>query len=934
MKRNILIALAITFCIQSFSQSLELTSTIPFDSEVRTGSFPNGLKYYIRKNSRPEKRAELRLVVNVGSTSEEDDQQGLAHFCEHMAFNGTEHFAKNDLVNYLESIGTKFGPHLNAYTSFDETVYMLRIPTDDNQYVIKGMQILEDWAHGCSYDNAEIDKERGVVTEEWRLGQGASKRMQNKTFPIYYMGSRYADRLPIGKKDVIQGAPYERLKSFYHDWYRPDNMAVILVGDFNVDEMEKMIREHFSGLKNPEAPKKVQSYQVPDHDDLRIAVATDKEAVYTNVQVAYFHENLNMKTVADYRQQMVHGMYNSMLGSRLDELTRQPDPPFISAYTYFGSMVRTKSAYSSYAMVSDVGIERGLRTILEENERVKKFGFTQSELDREKKAAMREMEKEIAEKDKNESANYTFEYVQHFLRANPSPGIQYEMELYKKYLDGITLQEVNSLAAKWILPSGKNCTVTITGPDKPEVKIPDDNAIRAIFSSVSKSDVKPYVDTFVDQPLMAKLPAKGSVKSKTMDAATGTTKLVLSNGAAVILKKTDFKNDQILFSAASFGGSSLVSDKDYMTANNASWILQNSGLGPFTEDQLGKYMSAKYANVNSMIRETQESMNGSAAPSDLETMMQLIHLRFTAPRQDNDAVTSSVEKQKSILKNRSVDPRSAYNDSIQTIQNNYHFRRRPMSLSTFAEVNTNNLIKIYKERFANAGDFTFVFVGNFDEKDLTNYIEQYIASLPGTTSREKCKDVGIVPPTKKIERTIYRGIEPKSEVTYVFSGKAGYSDQENLTFQALQKLMQTKLRESLREENGGTYGVGCNGSISRVPKEEYYLTINFSCGPENVKKLTDATNAVIASVQQNGCSEEDLVKIRETFRRDRETNLKENSFWMQRLLNAELYGDKLQSEEEYAKFFNQLSSDQLKTAANNYFNMNVYSYYLWLPEMK
>ncbi len=928
MKRNILIALAIFFCIQTFSQSLELTSTIPFDSEVRTGSFPNGLKYYIRKNARPEKRAELRLVVNVGSTSEEDDQQGLAHFCEHMAFNGSEHFAKNDLVNYLESIGTKFGPHLNAYTSFDETVYMLRIPTDDKQYVVNGMQILEDWAHGCSYDNTEIDKERGVVTEEWRLGQGAGKRMQNKTYPIYFMGSKYADRLPIGKREVIQGAPYDRLKAFYQDWYRPDNMAVILIGDFDVNEMEKMIKDHFAGLKNPDNEKKVQSFKIPDHDELRIAVATDKEAAYTNVQVAYFHENPSMKTVADYRQQMVFDLYNSMLGSRLQELTRQTDPPFISAYSFFGSVVRTKSAYSSYAMVNDIGIERGLRTILEENERVKKFGFTQTELDREKKSIMRDMEKAIAERDKNESVDYTYEYIQNFLKNAPSPGIQYEMDVHKKYLDGIKLDEVNALAAKWILPEGKNCTVTITGPDKPEVKIPDDNAIRKIFRDAAKTELKPYVDTFVDQPLMATKPAKGSVKSRTTDAATGSTKLVLSNGATVILKKTDFKNDQVMFSAASFGGTNMVSDKEYMTASNASSFLQNSGIGPFNQDQYTKYMAAKYAFVSAYIRETQEGMGGSAAPTDLETMMQLIYLRFTSPRKDDDAVASSMEKQKSILKNRGVDPKSAFSDTIQVVQNNYHFRRRPTTLATFSEVNTNDMIRLYKERFSNAGDFTFVFVGNFDEKIMNDYIEQYVASLPGTAVREKVKDVGITPPTKKIERTVYRGIEPKSEVTYVFSGKAGYSDQESLTFQALQKLMQTKLRESLREENGGTYGVGCNGTISRIPKEEYYLTINFSCAPENVKKLTDATNTVIAAVQKNGCSEEDLVKIRETFRRDRETNLKENSFWMQRLLNAELYGDKLMSEEDYAKFFNQLSSDQLKTAANNYFNMNVYSYLL------
>lgn len=934
MKTKILISLALLFCMQAFTQSLELSSALPFDKDVRTGSFSNGLKYYIRKNARPEKRAELRLVVNVGSTSEDDDQQGLAHFCEHMAFNGTENFEKNELVNYLESIGTKFGPHLNAYTSFDETVYMLRIPTDDPKFVSNGMQILEDWAHGCSYDNAEIDKERGVVTEEWRLGQGASKRMMNKTYPVYFMGSRYADRLPIGKREIIQNAPYERLKSFYTDWYRPDNMAVILIGDFNLDEMEQMIRKHFEGLKNPSGERKVQSYQVPDHDDLRIAVATDKEASNTNVQVAYFHDNQNIKTIADYREQMIHSLYNSMLGSRLQELTRLSDPPFIFGYTSFGSMVRTKSSYSSYVSVKDTGIERGLQTILEENERVKRFGFTTSELEREKKAVMREMEKALAEKDKSESVNYTYEYIQHFLKGSPSPGIEFEMELYKKYLNGISLDEVNVLAKKWILDGGKNCTVTITGPDKPEVKIPDDNAIRAIFTKVSKAEIKPYVDTFVDQPLMAKLPTKGSVKSRQEDTTFGTTKLTLSNGVNVILKKTDFKNDQVLFTATSFGGMSLVPDKDYMTANYASWILQNSGIGPFNQDQFGKYMAAKFASVNASIRDTQEGMSGSASPTDIETMMQLIYLRFTAPRHDEEAITSSLEKQKSMLKNRGADPRSAYTDSIQLIQSNYHFRKRPASLQTLDEVNTKELSRVYKERFANAGDFTFVFVGNFDEKLLIDYIEQYIASLPSNSMKEKCADPGIDYPKKRIEKTVYRGIEPKSEVTFIFSGKASYTENENLVFQSLQKLMQTKLRESLREENGGTYGVGCYGSISRVPTEQFSLTINFSCAPENVEKLSKATQAVITEVQKNGCTEEDLVKIRETFIRERETNLKENYFWMNRLMNSALYGDSLQTDVEFDAFFASLKSEDLKNAANAYFNMEVYSYYLWLPETK
>ncbi len=932
MKKLLFNLCALLLFISVSAQTPDLNTPLPFDANVRTGTLPNGLKYFIRKNSRPEKRAEFRIAVNTGSTMENDDQQGLAHFCEHMAFNGSKNFKKNELVDYLESIGTKFGAHLNAYTSFDETVYMLRVPTDSEVYVTKAMQILEDWAHNLSFDTVEINKERGVVIEEWRLGQGASERMRNQYWPILFKDSRYEVRLPIGKKDILQHTPYDKLISFYKDWYRPDNMAVILVGDFDVDKMELMVKQHFSSIQNPANERKVEQWPVPDHKDLRIAKATDKEASYTIVEIMYKHDKDVFKTVGDYRNHMMYNLYNGMMGSRLQELAKQSDPPFSFASTSFGGMVRTKSSYGSFAVVKDQGIERGLETLVTENERVRRFGFTQTELDRQKKSLMRRIESSFAEKDKTESASLTREYISYFLQGEPSPGIAYELELYKKYLSGITLNEINALCKIWINGNGENCIVVIEAPEKKEVVLPTDEKIKNVFATTSKMDLKAYVDKVLDKPLSSKKPVAGKIISEKHNDDFDYTELKLSNGAKVVYKKTDFKNDQILLSATSFGGSSLCPEKDDANASYATQIVQNSGIGEFNQTQLEKYLQGKIVRLFNYIAETQQGMSGAASPQDLETLMQLMYLRFTAPRKDVDGFNSFIAQQKSFLENASADPESAFNDTVEVTMSNYHPRRKPETMETLKEINHDRALEIYKERFADASGFTFVFIGNFKVEDLRKYTEEYIASLPSKNSNEKWKDIGLTHPNGKVEKTVKRGVEPKSTVQIKFHGDATYGMKENMDMQALVKLMQILLRESLREENSGTYGVQCYGGISRIPKQEYTLDIAFGCAPENIKKLTDAAYVEIEKVKKNGCEEKNLVKIKETFRRDRETNLKENNYWSQRILTASLFNESMLKQDEFDSYLKNLNSDDLKRLALKYFNLNNYGYFILAPE--
>ena len=529
------------------AQNPDLNKEIPFNPNVKTGTLSNGLKYYIQKNAKPEKRVELRLAVNAGSILENDDQLGLAHFTEHMCFNGTKNFKKNDIVNYLQSIGVKFGADLNAYTSFDETVYILPIPSDDKKILDQGFQILEDWAHNVTFEDEEIDKERGVVIEEWRTGRGASQRMRDKYFPVLLKDSRYAQRLPIGTKEILESFKYETVKKFYKDWYRPDLMAVIVVGDIDIAEMEAKIKAHFGKIEATKNPLERKEYNIPDHKETLISIATDKEAPFTQVQLYYKHPEIEMKTLADYRSGIIRRLYNGMLNQRLEELSQSAEPPFIYGYTYYGGFIRSKSAYQSFASVSQDGIIKGLKALLAENQRVQEYGFNASELERYKKEILRSYEKSYNERDKTESANYVYQYINHFLKGEPTPGIEWEYDFLQKVLPSITVEEINQLPKKWI--SDENRVVIITAPDKEGVNIPTEEEIKAVLKEAESMNITAYEDKVNEEPLIAQTPKAGKVTKETKIAALGATELTLSNGLKVILKPTDFKNDEIMMTA-------------------------------------------------------------------------------------------------------------------------------------------------------------------------------------------------------------------------------------------------------------------------------------------------------------------------------------------------------------------------------------------------
>ena len=912
-------------------KNLGLEDKIPSDSKVITGKLPNGVKYYIRQNHKPENRAELRLVINAGSILENDSQQGLAHFSEHMAFNGTKNFKKQELVDYLELIGMRFGPDLNAYTGFDETVYMLQIPTDKSEIMDKAFLILEDWAHNVSYTDDEIDKERGVIIEEWRLGRGAEARVRDKHFPVLFSGSKYAERLPIGKKDILENFKHDTLRNFYNIWYRPDLEAVIAVGDFDVDKIKKQIESHFSGMTAVNKEKR-EIFPVPDNKGTLFSIVSDPELTETSVEIYTKLEVTPEEKVKDYRRNIVENLFTSMLNQRFDELTRVPNPPFMDAYSAADRIVASKKAFILGATVDENGIDRGLETLLTEARRIKLHGFSQSELDRQKKEMLRGMEKAFEERDKTESRSYASEYIRNYTDDEPMPGIEYEYELMKKYLPGISAAEINSVAKELLKDESR--VVLVSLPQKDSVKAPDEKHLKDIMDKAEKENVAAYKDDFAEKPLFDEnLVQKNTVSEKAIPEL-GVTEIVLSNGVRVILKPTDFKNDEVIFTSFSPGGYSLVPDDSLTAATTAASIIGQSGLKDFSEVQLEKKLAGKLVSVSPWIDDIQEGISGSASPQDMETMLQLIYMYFTDTRKDSDAFISMKDKMASMIKNRSADPESAFEDTLDVTLANYSPRVKPLTMETLGQLNLDASLRIYKNRFADASDFTFIFVGNFDPVSLKQLLGKYLGNLPSSKRAESWKDDGIRPPKGIIQKQVFRGIEPKSSTRMVFSGPFVFNRQNRYEIQSLVSAMRIKLREVMREDKSGTYGVGLGLNLTHYPYEGYSLSIGFGCAPERADEMIKDALGIIEDVKKNGVDDTHLEKVKEMQLRERETAMKQNSFWLN---NLNFYYSNNEDPLQilgFEKLVNNLNSETIKKSAQKYFNTGNYVTITLLPENK
>lgn len=911
----------------------ELTSPLPFDPKTLTGQLPNGLRYYIRENKKPENRVELRLVLKAGSILEDDDQQGLAHFLEHMAFNGTKNFAKQALVEYLESIGMEFGPEVNASTGFDATLYRLTVPTDQPEFVEKGFQILEDWAHQMTLADQDFDQERGVLLEEWRVKRGAAARLRDKHYPVLYHNSRYAERLPIGKTEIIESFAYDTLRRYYRDWYRPDLMAVMAVGDFQAQTMLDLITRHFAPLTNPASPRPRTVYPVPDHDQFLFTLATDPELTETSAQL-YFKRNVTPeKTVADYRRLLLEHVYTVTLNQRFEELSKQANPPFLSAYAAVTQLVKTKDAYVLGVDLKDENIAGGIQALLQEAERVRRHGFTSTELERTKKLLLRQMEKWYQERDKMESGTLVQGYIGHFLQDDPVPGIEAEYLLFQQYIPDIQLAELNQLSDLWMTP--QNRVFSLSAPEKTGVTIPTEQEIQTILTAVTQEELQPYTDAVSNAPLLPELPKPGEIVAEKRIDALDVTEWTLSNGVRVALKPTDFKNDEVLFSSFSPGGNSLVPDSDYVSAAWADDLIGESGVGEFSKILLEKKLADKMVRVSPTIAGVNEAISGSGSPQDLETMFQLIYLYFTAPRLDEQAITAYLSRVKEDVENRRAEPLQVFYDLIQTAMTQGHYRTRPLTVEILDEIQPLKSLAIYKDRFADASDFTFFFVGNFTLEGIKPLILTYLAGLPALHRQETWKDVGIRSPTGKIEQSVTKGIEPKSQVVLSFTGDYVWSRQANYDIDALIGALDIRLRESIREEKSGTYGVGVDYNLSHYPTQEYEITISFGCDPKRVDELVTAALQEVERLQTTPLEETYLTRVKQTNLRSYETSLKKNNYWLNVLWSAYYHQDNpVELIVDYPKLVEAMSAESIQKAAQQYFNLNNYAKFVLYPEQQ
>ena len=909
-----------------------LAQQIPVDPEVVVGTLPNGLRYYVRANRKPARRVELRLVVKAGSVLEDDDQQGVAHFVEHMEFEGTRHFPRQGIVEFLGSLGLGIGADANAATSYDDTQYTLRVPTDVPGALDRALLVLEDWAQGASLDQDGIDRQRAIVLSEWRMNLGAGERTADKIRRVQLEGSRYADRPPIGKPDVLERVPREALTRFYRDWYRPDLMAVIVAGDVDRDAVVHMIKGHFSSLKNPSPERPRPAFDVPDTPGTRYAVVTDKETTVTQVELTDLRPARNQGSVGGYRALMVDQLFGGMLSARLDELSQGENPPFIKAAAdrSLFPMPRTKDAATLQALVSSDGVARGLDALVTELQRVARFGFTATELARAKQEMMANYERVVTESPDRESASRADEYTRNFLQGEALPTIWQELAFHRRFVPDITLREVNTLTSDWF--PDQNRLVIVAAPDAAGIVLPDQAQLAAAVKTATAKRLEPYVDAGAGQALMDASPTRGAIV-KTTTRPDGITEWTLSNGATVVLKPTTLKQDQVLFRATAPGGTSLASDADFIAARAADDVVPAGGVGKFDSVMLDKILAGKAVAVRPFIGEVEQGMGGGSTPQDLETMFQLLYLRFTQPRADPTAFAALASQARGLLANRIASPDVVFNQTIDAALSRNSPRRQPETPATVDKWNLAASLAFYKARFADASHFTFVFVGSFTPETIKPLVETYVASLPATHTSETWRDLGITAPTGVVDKTIEMGIAPKAQVAIVFSGPFAYDDGHKLALRTMTLLLQSRLFDSIRQELGGTYSITATPGAAKVPRPEYSVRIEWTCDPTRVAMLVQRVFEEIEALKASYISRDHMGRIRQGLLREYEQDSQQNGYSLNEI--ARRYADRdVAGVSALPEQIAALTGTAIQQAAQTYLNTNNYVKVTLMPAAK
>ncbi len=930
MKRVFLFLLALVCALTVFAQKgdLNLNDPIKADPNVTIGKLDNGMTYYIRRNTYPKDRVEFRLAVNAGSNQENDDQQGLAHFTEHMAFNGIEGFPSNSVVDHLRSKCVVFGADLNAYTSFDETVYMIPMPLDDPANIDLGLKILRGWAAGLLYDNKEIDEERGVIIEEYRLGLGADDRMRKEYWPILMKDSRYAERMPIGKLDILQTFDYQVIKDFYKDWYRPDLQAVIVVGDIDVKEVEAKIKNMFGNIPAKQNPRKKETYGIGSNADPLVAVCTDKEATGNEVMLIRKHPNFAMKTIGDFRQQLCIDLYNTMYDARFSEMTQDPKCPFLYASAGYGDFIGNTDAYAAQAAAKENRIPDALRVLLQEDYRVLKYGFLQTELDRAKEDLLERYDKAAKEAEKTESARFASQYINNFLREDPIPGAKRENNYAKKLIEGITLEEINALAKNWITP--ENMVAIITAPDKEGVSVPSKEEILKIMNDKSLGIVEPYVDTYKDQEILEKETlTPGKITSVEKIDAVGAEKWTLSNGITVYLKKTDYKNDEILFSASSKGGKTLYPVKDLASADFAAEIIDRGGIAGLDYNSLMKKMKGKNVGVSPNIDLLTEGFSGSSSPKDLEFFFQYLNAFFTNPRIDPNAYDLVMQETQEQIKMLTTQPMYKYlGQLIDAAMSHDPYRKTALTMDDeyLSQVNFDRAVQIYKERFANPADFTFFFVGNYDEKQMKEYVELYLGSMKTGSKKENYNLSVLKPlPDKATTQTIYAGSEQQGYMGMYITNPIEWNYKNSIIADMIGEALDIQFVRIVREKMGDVYSPMVQMGASKLPNPELTLLILLGCDPVKTDKLADASLKILNDFKKKGPDNKSLELVKKQMTSTRDKNIQTNRFWLSYISNKVVQDEPLTNPSEYNAMVNSITKKEMVEFMKKYFKPEIYT---------
>ncbi len=882
--------------VATFAATAQQNPPLPVDPEVRTGKLENGLTYYIRHNGQPENRADFYIAQKVGSMQEEDNQAGLAHFLEHMAFNGTKNYPGKAMLNYLQDNGIKFGTNINAYTSFDETVYYISdIPTNNQNLVDSALLVLHDWSNAIALEEEELENERGVIREEWRTRGGAQQRLWDQLLPKMYPDSKYANRMPIGSIDVINNFKPEEIRAYYHKWYRPDLQGIIVVGDFDLDEMEQKVKALFSPIKLEEERAERVYYPVPDNKEPLVAVATDKEARSTQIMLFYKHDPLPEElknTQMGYITTYLLNAASSMMNQRFEEITQKPDAPFTSAYAYDDDyfVAKTKDAWTVVAQSAEDKIDVALAAMIRETERVKKFGFTASEYEVARTNILKSLENSYNNRDKQRNSSYSEEYVRAFTDGEPIPGIEFEYQFMQALVPNIPVEAINMTLQQLI--SDENIVIAVTGPEKEGLVYPSEEELLAVVSSVKAEEIEAYAEQVIDEPLIATPPAPGKIVKEEQNEAMDATIWTLQNGIKVILKNTDFKDDEILMTATSTGGYSQYAVQDPVNSRIMGSVMNLGGVGNFSATDLPKVLAGKTASVRPSISLTTQDFNGSSSIKDFETMMQLVYLYFTAPRKDADAFKSFIQRMETQLKNQEAEPMVAFSDSI----NNAIYGNNPLTnrikLSDLAKVDYDRIMEMFKQQFRNPGSFTFTFVGNVDAEKVRPVVEQYLASLPGEEVKGEFIKVPMSFNEGKSVNVFKREMQnPKASVFNAVTGNMERNMKNQILISMFDQILDIVYTEKVREEEGGTYGVSSAGAISRYPEGQTVLQIMFDTDPEKKDHLNEIILKELEGIAINGPRESDFIKVKEYMNKSFNENLKENRYWTNILDQLYFYGE-------------------------------------------